>query len=490
MAYKKTYPKRKPKRGGFLASGCCDITDKTRPFSRRNVNSYVKANDLFLEPTQRNLDLSTEKYVPFLDFTNNLLDEITSIYNTSPTTHAIIDQKTTMSVGNGFTVLEGKNNNLLSSMAKMRQPADLTPQELESLNNYIHKVNPEGETLQDILTKVFADFWTYGNAFIELIRSEIEIDGEILRWLVVRQIPLSMCRPKKLESGENAVEFVAVSNRFLEDENNPNDVKLLPTFPTFAAVEGLDGERSIIHIKSYSPGFSYWGLPDWIAAFLWSELEYRIPKYNQSKFVNGFTPSALVTIIANMTPEEAQEFVDAFTDKFTNTGNNSKMFINVLRDEAAKTDVKILEDRNEGNFLELSQLARENIITAHRWTPALTGKSVAGQLGSNQQIRAELEIIQNTVIQPAQNLILTKLINPVITEAALWMSESWDNISLEITSTMPISFLGDLNPAEVLTPNEQREALGLEPLEETENTDFDNQIILENERSTDINLSE
>jgi hypothetical protein len=66
------------------------------------------------------------------------------------------------------------------------------------------------------------------------------------------------------------------------------------------------------------------------------------------------------------------------------------------------------------------------------------------------------------------------------------MGESWNNVSLEISTTMPISFLGDLDPAEVMTPNEQRETLGLEPLD----NQFDNEITEQNERSTDIDLSE
>jgi hypothetical protein len=194
-------------------------------------------------------------------------------------------------------------------------------------------------------------------------------------------------------------------------------------------------------------------------------MEYRIPKYNQGKFVSGFTPSALVTLFASMTPEEAQSWIDKFTDKFTNTGNNSKIFAQVLRDDSAKADVQILEDKNEGNFMNLSQLAKENIITAHRWTPALAGKSVAGTLGSNQQIRSELEIVQNTVIKPAQSLMLTKAVNPIICEASEWMDTDWKDTSLDIVSTMPISFLGDLDPNETLTLNEKRQTLGLEPLE-------------------------
>jgi capsid portal protein len=141
------------------------------------------------------------------------------------------------------------------------------------------------------------------------------------------------------------------------------------------------------------------------------------------------------------------------------------MFAQVLRDEESKMDVQVLEDKNEGNFMSLSQLARENIITAHRWTPALAGKSVAGTLGSNQQIRSELEIILNTVIKPAQKLMLTKVLNPIMCEASEWMETDWRDISLDIVSTMPISFLGDLDPNEILTLNEKRQTLGLEPLE-------------------------
>jgi len=480
--YKKTFRKRGNKK--LLASGCCDIGEahrKTRPFYDpvSNIDTYITQNDLFVEPTQRRLELSSDEYVGFLDNSNNLLDEITSIYNTSSTCHAIIDQKTQMSLGDGFTLFEGKQNTMLAALAQMRQPAELSPEVLEDLNEYLHKVNPEGETLQDILLKVFSDYWTYGNAFIELIRSQVEIDGRNEKWLVVRHIPLNKCRPKKMQKGDIAPKYIGISDRWAENENMPIDVIDYPIYPKFEEVDEMEGERSIIHLTSYSPGFVYWGLPDWIACFLWGEMEYRIPKYNQSKFVNGFTPSALVTLFASMTPEEAQDWVDGFTKSFTNTGNNSKMFAQVLRDDTAKADVQILEDKNEGNFMTLSELAKSNIITAHRWTPALAGKSVAGELGSNQQIRSELEIVMNTVIKPAQNLILTKVVNPIIMQAANWMETQYNNISLGIVSNMPVSFLGDLDPNLILSLNEKRQQLGLEPLEngdiapEQENTPQD-----------------
>ena len=72
----------------------------------------------------------------------------------------------------------------------------------------------------------------------------------------------------------------------------------------------------------------------------------------------------------------------------------------------------------------------------------------------------------NTVIKPAQNLVLTKVLNPIMCEASEWMQTDWQNTTLEIVSSMPVSFLGDLDPNEILTLNEKRNTLGLEPLED------------------------
>lgn len=476
-------------KGALVASDRCTISgdDSSRPFLRRNIKTYVAPKDLPVEFSPFVLESTSTPYVPFLDFCNGLLNEITSIINTSPTCAAIIAQKTAMGVGDGLVIIEGTNNNILSSMRKMREPAKLNEKDLASLNDFLHNVNAEGETITDVLTKIFADFWSYGNVYIELIKSEVSTGGETAKSFTIRHVPLSWCRPRKVEGKQAAVTHIGISNEFLEGQLEPNDVVDIPVFPVFAQINDEGGERSIIHIKSYSPGFFYWGLPDWIAASLWGEIEYRGAKYNQSKFANGFAPSALITLFASMNNKEGQEWIDNIVDSFTNTGNNAKIIASVLRDTEAKMDVQLLTDKNEGNYMELSQLAREQIITAHRWSPALVGKSTAGTLGSNQQIRSEREIVQNDVINPIQNLIITKFLNPVIAEAAIFLEEKgWENISFDIVPTMPISFIGDLEPAEVLTRDEQRAAFGLEPLEDEFSEDLDNP----SDSSTDTKTTE
>ena len=156
--------------------------------------------------------------------------------------------------------------------------------------------------------------------------------------------------------------------------------------------------------------------------------------------------------------------LDKFLNRFTGTGNNAKIFAQVLSDESMKADVQKLTDDSEGNYLELATMAKNQIITAHRWTPSLAGVSTAGQLGSNQQIRAEFEILQNTVIEPVQNLFLSKWINPVLQDISACKSDAFDNISLGFKNVVPVSFVGDLKPADVLTLDEQRNLLGFDQL--------------------------
>ena len=247
---------------------------------------------------------------------------------------------------------------------------------------------------------------------------------------------------------------------YIKFGSKPIDIPLFPHFEKFDGVE-----KSIIHLKNYEPTLVYWGIPDWLSAKIWSELEYRIPKFNQSKFENGFTPSAIISLYGSTNQEEAQEVVRAMRDCFTGTGNNSKMFIQALRDNSYKSDVQILNNSYDGEFMQLQTIAQQAIISAHRWTMSLTGLRTSGSLGSNQQIRSEFDIVYNTVIRPNQRLFLTKFLNPVIQDAGKFFGKNWTNISLDIAKPMPVSFAGDLKIENVLTLDEQRAELGFQPLQ-------------------------
>jgi capsid portal protein len=418
-------------------------------------------DDIFREPTKEFLDTTVVEYLPFNTYDLWRLDRLQAICNNSTTTASIIQQKVNYATGDGFYSVPAASLNILSSVKEqLVDKAQITMQQEIELNDFLMNVNPENESLEELSAKIFKDFASFGNAFIELQRIKV---GKTLKY-TMRLLPITWCRPKKAAKDELYPTHIGISSEFEQHYIiTPKDPIDLPLFPHFEKFDNV--EKSIIHLKNYEPTLVYWGIPDWISAKIWAELEYRIPKFNQSKFENGFTPSAIISLYGSTNQEEAQEVVRAMRDCFTGTGNNSKMFIQALRDNSYKSDVQILNNSYDGEFMQLQALAQQAIVSAHRWTMSLGGFNTAGKQGSNQQTRTEFDIIYNTVIRPIQRLFLTKFLNPVIQDAGKFFGKDWSNIALDIAKSMPTSFAGDLDVKNILTQDEQRAELGFQPLQ-------------------------
>ena len=201
-----------------------------------------------------------------------------------------------------------------------------------------------------------------------------------------------------------------------------------------------------------------------MSARQWAELEYRIQRYNISKFDNSFLPSGILQLFGSASPAEAKKLVDKIEQKFVGTGNNHKMVVQILRDEKLKANWIPMTKEQDGEFLELQQAASEKIVTACGWSAALAGISTAGKLGSNQEIRSETEKVQNTVIKPVQNVFCNRVINPYLKELSTFVSALKD-VQFGISNSMPVSFMGDINVEANLTTDEKRELLGYGAIE-------------------------
>lgn len=421
-----------------------------------------KVDDIFREPSKELLDQTVWQYIPFSTYDLCRLDRVQAICNNSPTTAGIIAGKVNYFLGDGFYAVPNSNMTILSSTKTANIEQDqITEEQKATLNDWLMSVSPENENIEELTYKIGKDFSSFGNAFIELQKITV---GATKKYYI-RPLPITWCRPRKAAKTEIYPTHIGVSNEFEESwEITPQTVVDLPIFPVFEIKDGV--EKSIIHLKNYEPTLVYWGIPDWVSAKIWAELEYRIPKYNQAKFENGFTPSAIVSLYGSANTEEARQVVDAMKQCFTGTGNNSKMFIQALRDPSYKSDVQVLNSGTDGEFMTLQNLAQTNIIAAHRWSVSLTGLRTAGAQGSNQQMRTEFDIVYNNVIRPMQRLFLTKFLNPVIQDAGKWFGYNWTNIALDIAKSMPTSFAGDIPVDKVLTQNEMRAELGFAPIEE------------------------
>ena len=438
----------------------------------KNADLDILERDTLNEPQEENnsADFIANKWVRFFDRYNQFYYDLDQTIKNSPTISRIIQNKTLMCLGGGFDVKRSEDIPVLSFFRKMavRIMGDSGAREI---NEIIASVNMANESLEEVIYKFFYDLIAFGNAFVEIIKTTKEGQPVVyLNHIPVEQVGIE----KKNKFGVSA--NIAVSKYWVkgrvpkENELNEN-MKVIPMYPSLSShtIEGTEvvHERSAIHVKEYCPGFEYWGLPAYIAARFWCNLEYRIPKYNINKFKNGFLPSAIIQFFGSYSDDEGRELIENLVRTFTDTDNGSKVFATAGSDERDKVNVQTIEDNSEGNYLELSRLAAQQIVTAAGWTMALAGHATAGQLGTNQQLRDEIEFITNMCIKPLQRVGLTKVINIFLKEVRQHTNNSAiNNLYLAFANMQPISSASQIDPNDNLTMNEKRSVLGYDPITE------------------------
>lgn len=394
------------------------------------------------------------EYARFFDEGDELLHTILSVVHNSPTCSAIIRQKVSMCLGAGLEAKEGR----VRSIFKAEKEKKVEGKKLEELEDALLEVNSDSEAITDVLERVLVDYITLGNAYIGMART-----GEDLSCY---HEPFQTGRLRR-KNKEGVIEVVG----FCADWKNWNsvDARNVAVWPLWST--GEDGiERTVIHLKEYTPGFDYYGLPDWVSGLSFAGLEYMAGRWNQSKIENRYAPSGTLQFFGAATQEEAQGIVDQAKKAFTGLGNNGGLLIQVLQDDSLAAKFTPIETpQGDGEFLNLLSASSQAIITAHRWTNSLAGVATAGQMGSNQTVIQEYQFVQANVIAPIQKMMLDKFLN-------VFVSQTFQGVRLDILNATPISFFGDIVPATALTRDEMRGELGFDP-DETQadpNTDPNN----------------
>jgi len=408
--------------------------------------------------------LVNDTWVRFFDPSSSFLKGMMALVQNSTTTRNVISKKTSLTLGDGFVPVASERVPFLQTLRRLFKLETENEKAIEELNTLIGNVNLNNETLEEVIEKVAFDWWAFGNAIVEL--KEATRDGE--KVVFIYHIPLDQVGIHKANSN-NIIESIGVTSNWEIDGTDPSCITEIPLYPKFNSKGS-----SAIHIKNYAPGFFYWGLPTNIAARFWAEIEYRIPKYNISKFKNSFKPSAIIQAYGSFSPEEADELVDSFKSLWTDTGNNDQLVVQVLNKKEAAADITVLEDKSEGNYIELQRLASQAIVTANEWTTSLAGIATSGKLGSNQQIRDELEFVINTTIKQGRRKIVQGIINPFVKENAK-VNESLKGVMLRILNMNPISLASIIDPNNVLTKNELRDIIGYDALDEKEEAAMEGQ---------------
>lgn len=372
--------------------------------------AFVNLSTPTVDTEVKDLDRLRDDFIPFGK--DNLFPQYLAELKRQSSTHrSVLAQKTTFTTGGGF---------LTSN---------------DALSDFIEDVNANGESLKDCFKKLADDYYTYGNAFLE----GVVYDGGVNFY----HKDASTARVSKNKK------YVYFNSDWTDYRRNKDKTQRIPVYPQIA------NSRFIIHYKDYESTFNFYGLPDYVAALEHIAIDYEIGKFNHTSFKNGFSPSAIVTVNGDFGEAEAEKFVETAKDTLTGSGNNSKILFLVKNGEDSRgTDVQIISNKEDGDFLDLQKLTDQNIITAHRWQPALSGIVSSGKMNNTgSEIRIAYDLAMSTVIRDTTNILLEPIKRVINAEMGI------DTSDLTVAYEPPISFLADIDPKQVLTINEQRAML-------------------------------
>lgn len=395
-----------------------------KPAKKNKLLAYGFSKDLAQDVPEevKRIDKLKNSWIPFGD--DNLFPQHLSELSRAASTHrAILNTKTTFTIGEGFHTLN------------------------ESLDEYIKDVNADGESLDDVIRKVVDDYWTMGNAYLEVV-----VGSGYINLYHHDATTARVAKDKK------KILFHPDWSNARKTEDKIKSLDIYPSFRKYA--KGV--QRSVIHFSDYESTYYYYGLPDYVAALDHIKIANQIGKYNLTRFKNGFMPSAIIELGADMSEDEAQMFINDAREKLTGEGNNSKMLFIAKNGDDSAANVQVISDTSDGSFMELQTITNDNIISAHRWNPALSGIQVAGSLGNNQQILTIYDIVMSTVIREPQQMVLREL------KKVLKRHAGYDVSDLHIVNKPPVTMLGAINPTDYVSIQEGRRIFHLPELTEEE----------------------
>jgi len=380
-------------------------TQKSNTFEFGVFNLAVPQN---IEEPQDISKIRT-KFIPF--GTDNLFPQYLAKLKRQSSTHrSVLAQKTIFTSGAKFVT------------------------DNENLKDYIKNVNADGESLREVFSKLADDYYTFGNAYLE----GVIYDGGVNLYHI-DATTVRMAKNKK---------SALVHPDWAKYNTMKDELNVIPIYPE------VKNNRFIMQYKDYEPTFSFYGLPDYVAALEHIAVDYEIGKWNHTKFKNGFQPSAIVEISGDMGEEEAKKLVDEAQKKFVGDGNNGKIMFIVKNGDTASANVSIIKDDQDGSWLDLQRITDQNIVTAHRWQPSLSGLVSSGKMNNTgSEIRIAYDLAMTTVIKDTSDLLLNGIKTILYDEMGILNNE------LLIHYEPPISFATQIDPTKVLTINEQRRLL-------------------------------
>jgi hypothetical protein len=331
------------------------------------------------------MNMSSEYYTPFFEerkikdswitwgLDNLFPDRLLQLMNKSSKHNAILKTKAAMIGGNGF-----KKDGL-----------SLTT--LQFLKNVYNKYD-----LDEILARVSYDLEIYGAFCLNIVWSKDRKSIAQINYMDPRKVRIATYR-----------EDFECDHYWVSDDWSSIRKNTPVLYPGFS-IKDRSKASQILYVKEYRPGCEWYGIPEYISAANWIELEWEIAMFHLSSIRQGFHPSMVINF-ANAVPseEEMDSVIRRLRDEYEGASRGGKVIFTFSDSkDTAPVITPIDLNNSDERFIELNKNVTEGIFVGHRATnPNLFGVRVSGELGNKNDLIESMQVFQAQYVDAKQQLL-------------------------------------------------------------------------------------
>jgi PBSX family phage portal protein len=418
---------------------------------KRKANSLIKKAIDTEGATSKYIDPETIDGYALFDIVTPPydLDTLAELYEQSSIHYAAVNARTMNTVGLGFDFDDStraqkkleKNQGSESKLERVRNDIDRQKRKMTELFDEFS----ENETFIETMIKVWNDYLTVGNGYLEIGRTNAGLIG------YVGHVPATLVRVRRNRDG-----FIQLANT-----SKVNAV----FFRNFQDLEGVDplgkdgSPNEMIQFKSYTPNNTYYGVPPAVPAAAAIIGDKFAKEYNIDYFENKAIPRyAIVIKGAKLSQKSKDQLVNYFRQEVKGK-HHGTLIVPLPPSMGQDSDIrfeKLEAGVQDSSFDKYRKSNRDEILVGNR-VPA---PKVGVYDNANLAVSRDADKTFKTQVVGPDQKIIEKRINRIVkeyTDLVNFRFETIDLIDDDLQSRINDRYLR----TEVITPNEVREQMGV-----------------------------
>jgi hypothetical protein len=216
---------------------------------------------------------------------------------------------------------------------------------------------------EDIMRQLCFDLKLYGQCYVQVIWNRVRTEVAEMRFLPAHTVRTGIA------NSQGRVDCYYVS----PDWSRMREPRFAPVKYPALDLEDRREAAVVYQIKAYQPGIFYYGLPDYVGATNYVELDREISSFHLNNIRNGLFPSMLLSFNNGVPTDEERRTIERHVnDKFSGSGNAGRLLISFNDgSDSAPILTPVNPNDNDGMYEFLAKECTTKILAGHRVTSPL-----------------------------------------------------------------------------------------------------------------------